>query len=282
MHPKNPHKDRYDLARLMKDSAELRSFIIKSKRDEDTIDFDDPRALRALNAALLKTHHQVQFWDIPATYLCPPVPGRCDHLLYVADLFHNKRGLKVLDLGVGANCIYPLLGVSLFDWSFVGVDISPEALQAAQLIIDKNKLNDSVELRLQNDPARKLSGVIQAGESFDLVICNPPFHGSPEEALAGTQRKRVNLGLSEKSKLNFGGTSSELWCEGGEIAFVDRLMEESVRFRQQVKWFSSLVSKDDHANTLIKYLERKAPQTIKILEMQQGQKKSRILAWSFS
>lgn len=281
MHPKNPHRDRYDMAQLIENLAELKSYIVLSKRGEESIDFDNSKAVKALNAALLKTHHGVNFWEIPDNYLCPPVPGRCDHLLYVADLFTEQRNLKVLDLGVGANCIYPLLGKSLFDWSFVGVDISVEALKSAQSIVDKNKLQSSIELRLQPDPVKKLSGVIKVEESFDLVMCNPPFHSSAKEALAGTQRKRSNLGLSEKTKLNFGGVSSELWCKGGEMAFIDGLIEESVRFRMQVKWFTCLVSKDDHINILIKYLERKAPQSIKILEMQQGQKKSRILAWSF-
>ncbi len=282
MHPENPHRSGYNFALLTARSAELKPFVIKSKRGEDTIDFDNPSAVRALNAALLKTHHGVIFWEIPESFLCPPVPGRCDHLLHVARLFQDPRRLRVLDLGVGANCIYPLLGVSLFNWNFVATDISPNALQAAQLIVTKNNLQAFIELRLQPNPKNKLSGVVGEKESFDLVICNPPFHASADEALAGTQRKRSNLGLKEKAKLNFGGVSSELWCEGGEYGFIEKLIDESVRFRNQVKWFSSLVSRDDHVNGLIKYLERKEPKSIKLLEMQQGQKKSRILAWSFS
>jgi 23S rRNA (adenine1618-N6)-methyltransferase len=282
MHPENPHRNGYDFTQLIQVSAELKSFVVKSKRGDDTIDFDDPKAVRALNAALLKTHHGVKFWEIPESFLCPPVPGRCDHLLHVARLFQNPRNLRVLDLGVGANCIYPLLGVSLFNWSFVATDISTDALIAAQLIVDKNDLQRSIELRLQPNPSQKLSGVVSEKESFDLVICNPPFHTSAEEAQAGTQRKRTNLGLQGKAKLNFGGVSNELWCQGGEYAFIEKLIDESVRFRNQVKWFSSLVSKDDHTPGLIKYLERKGPKAIKLLEMQQGQKKSRLLAWSFS
>ena len=282
MHQQNPHRNGYDFAQLTLVSAELKAFVVKSKRGEDTIDFDNPKAVRALNAALLKTHHGVKFWEIPEAFLCPPVPGRCDHLLHVARLFPDPHNLRVLDLGVGANCIYPLLGVSLFNWKSVGTDISTQALKAAQEIVDRNQLQTTIELRLQTKPSQKLSGVVGDKENFDLVICNPPFHASAEAARAGTQRKRKNLGLKDDDKLNFGGVSQELWCEGGEYVFIERLIDESVRFGTQVKWFSTLVSKDEHTQALVKYLERKAPKLIKILEMQHGQKKSRILAWSFN
>lgn len=210
MHPDNPHRNGYDFTQLILKSAELTPFIVKSKRNEDTIDFDNPHAVRALNRALLKTHHGINYWDFPEAFLCPPVPGRCDHLLHVAALFLKPQKLKVLDLGVGANCIYPLLGKSLFTWSFVGSDISSEALRAAQNIIDQNQLQSTIELRYQDNSQKKLSGIIKPDEFFDVVICNPPFHASAEAALAGTQRKRANLGLANKTKLNFGGVSQEL------------------------------------------------------------------------
>ena len=39
-----------------------------------------------LNRAILMHHYGVKSWDIPAGYLCPPIPGRADYIHSVADL----------------------------------------------------------------------------------------------------------------------------------------------------------------------------------------------------
>lgn len=39
--------------------------------------------------------------------------------------------------------------------------------------------------------------------------------------------------------LNFGGQQQELWCEGGEVAFITQMIAESQQFGRQVKWFTS-------------------------------------------
>jgi 23S rRNA (adenine1618-N6)-methyltransferase len=123
-------------------------------------------------------------------------------------------------------------------------------------------------------------GIIQPGEHFDLTMCNPPFHASAAEATAGTQRKLRNLG-GKKEVLNFGGRAGELWCEGGELAFIRRMIEESVAFASNCGWFTTLVSKSEHLPRLEKALRQVNATEMKIIDMAQGQKKSRILAWTF-
>lgn len=115
LHPRNRHLGRYDFPRLIAGSPELERFVILNPYGRQSIDFADPAAVKAFNRALLQQFYDVREWDIPDGYLCPPIPGRADYLHYLADLLgasHDgliPRGpsLRALDVGTGANCIYP-------------------------------------------------------------------------------------------------------------------------------------------------------------------------------
>jgi len=290
MHPRNPHRGRYDFQRLTAASPELAGFVSPNAYGDESIDFADPLAVKALNRALLKQEYAIAGWDIPAQYLCPPIPGRADYLHYLADLLADggviPRGdaIRVLDIGTGANLIYPLIGHGAYGWQFVGADIDPVALVNAQRILDANSgLNEVIELRLQASPGAVFSGIVKPDERFDLTLCNPPFHASPDEARAGTQRKWKNLGKQNirKPLLNFGGQGGELWCEGGEEAFVCRMVEESVLFADRCLWFTTLISKSATLPAVYRALKKAGVADSRTIEMAQGQKKSRIVAWTF-
>lgn len=282
MHPRNRHQNRYDLKSLVGLTPELKSFIFTNEHGIETLDFSNPKAVKALNQALLKSQYGIQYWDIPDQFLCPPVPGRADYIHTVADLFPVKENLRVLDIGTGANCIYPLIGVKEYNWSFVASDVSSEALKNAAIIVNKNNLSDRIELREQKQSKQIFEGIIQAGEHFHLTLCNPPFHESKAEALAGTQRKWKNLGKKNLGeKLNFGGQSNELWFPGGEKAFISGMIKESKTFASQVNFFTTLVSKEKNLLPLSKLLKSVGAKS-EVLEMGQGNKKSRVLYWSFN
>lgn len=282
MHPKNPHKDRYDLKALAIATPELSLYIKRNGYNDETIDFSNSEAVKALNKAILKLFYDVKFWDIPQGNLCPPIPGRADYIHTVAELFQNKMKLRVLDIGTGANLIYPLIGTKEYDWSYVGTDVDPLSLQNAQRIIDQNHLDKRIKLRLQNNKQHIFDGIIQEGETFDLTLCNPPFHESPDAAAQGTLRKWKNLGKKSKDPvLNFGGRGSELWCPGGEKQFILTMIKESQKYRTQINFFTTLVSKEANLPILKGSLQALGIRRIEILEMTQGQKRSRILCWSF-
>lgn len=283
MHPRNRHKKRYDFKILLDVLPGLAAFVVPHPVEGETIDFSNPTAVRALNHALLRQFYGIQNWDIPATYLCPPIPGRADYIHYMADII-TQRGpsVRVLDVGVGANCIYPLIGHREYGWSFVGSDIDLKALMAADKIVTGNDLSDIIELRSQRMPDNIFKGVIQPGENFDLTICNPPFFESLEEAEAESRRKWQHLGLELKAQhRNFGGQGSELWCRGGELGFLKIMIEESVFYADQVRWFSSVVSKERHLKSVESRLAKAGATQVKIVEMEQGQKKSRAVAWTY-
>lgn len=292
LHPRNRHAGRYDFAALVRVRPELAGYVQRNPLGEPTIDFAKPDAVRALNAALLQQYYGVKDWDIPPGYLCPPVPGRADYVHHLADLIRDggvasapRSGeVVVLDIGVGANCIYPIIGVAEYGWRFVGADIDPVALASAQRIVTANaNLAARVELRRQPSAGSIFAGVVKPGETFAASMCNPPFHESAAAASSATGRKLRNLsgGRRVAPVLNFGGQANELWCRGGEVAFVRRMIAESAERPGLCRWFTTLVSKRDSLDPIERALAAVRPADVRVITLAQGQKKSRILAWRF-
>lgn len=293
LHPRNPHAGRYDFAALCGACPELSSHLRPNPAGDETIDFADAEAVLCLNRALLAHTYEVKHWEIPKGYLCPPIPGRADMIHYLADLLARRSGgkvptgksVKVLDIGTGANCIYPIIGSQSYGWKFVGTEIDPVAIKTARAIVAANpRLTKSIKIVEQSDPAAIFRGVI-ARESYDLVMSNPPFHASIAEAQAGTRRKSKNLSKGRRTSagtaLNFGGQNAELWCPGGEVRFITQMIEESQLYPTQVSWFSSLVSKRANLPALKRAIGKTEARTVEVIEMSQRNKQSRILAWSY-
>ena len=80
--------------------------------------------------------------------------------------------------------------------------------------------------------------------------------------------------------MNFGGQANELWCNGGEALFIKRMIKQSVAFKSQVGWFTTLVSKKENLAKIYKQLD-KLKVTRTTIPMTQGNKQSRIVAWRF-
>ena len=292
LHPRNKHRERYDFKQLIGSCPELAPFVSLNKFDDESIDFFNPEAVKMLNKSLLKHFYGIENWDIPKGYLCPPIPGRADYLHYMADLLGTKNNgkiptgssVKCLDIGVGANCVYPIIGNNEYGWSFTGSDIDPVAIESALKIVEINpSLETKVELRLQKNSNSIFHGIIRKDEHFDLTICNPPFHSSLAEAQSGTLRKLTNLSRKKITKpvLNFGGQNSELWCEGGEERFVQDMIRESRQFADSCFLFSTLISKESSLRTVYESLRKEEAIEVKTIPMGQGNKISRIVAWTF-
>ncbi|GGG55028.1 23S rRNA (adenine(1618)-N(6))-methyltransferase RlmF [Hymenobacter glacieicola] len=294
MHPRNPHAARYDFAQLTSTSPELAAFVIPNPTGDDSIDFANPAAVKALNKALLKQFYGVAHWDVPAGYLCPPIPGRADYIHNVADLLAADHGgvvprdksVHVLDVGVGANCVYPIIGTQAYGWRFVGSEVDGVALKAARSMVAANPaLAGRIDLRLQTHADYIFEGIVKPREEFDVVICNPPFHTSAADAAAGSRKKGRNLGYAKTKSaeplLNFGGQNTELWCEGGEEGFLKRMITQSVPLAPRVLWFSSLISKKETLRSAHYLLGQAGATEVKVLDMTQGQKVSRVVAWTF-
>ena len=292
LHPKNRHRFGYDFKKLIAVCPELKQFVTVNEFKIETIDFSNREAVFLLNKSLLLSEYGIKNWSIPDNYLCPPIPGRTDYILNISDLLaESNNGLIPigenvvgLDIGIGANCIYPILGNALFNWSFVGTDIDENAIQNCKKIIENNPiLIDAVSLQLQIEARFIFKNIVLPEDKFAFTICNPPFHNSKEEATKSNIRKINNLTdkRNKQADLNFGGQNAELWCDGGEIGFVTQMIFESAKYPMQVLWFTTLVSKKENLTSIYKTLNKVTVADFKTIEMSQGQKTSRIVAWTF-
>jgi len=286
LHIRNAYRKGYDFAELEKHHPELKEFTRENPYGDISIDFFNPKAVKALNTALLFQSYNLKYWDFPDGYLCPPIPGRADYIHYLADLLsenktNKNKTIKCLDIGTGANCIYPIIGFSEYAWEFVASDIDAVAVSSAKKIVASNSsLKNKIEIRLQDNPKHYFSGIIKKNEFFDLSICNPPFHRSKKMAEEASTRKLQNL-KADTNLLNFSGKSNELWCKGGEKMFIKNMIKESRKFADSCQWFTSLVSKKENLNSFYDALKKIEAKSVRIIEMGQGNKKSRILAWTF-
>ncbi|MCF8715976.1 23S rRNA (adenine(1618)-N(6))-methyltransferase RlmF [Joostella atrarenae] len=292
LHPRNKNRENYDLAALVACTPALAEHIKLNKSDEPSINFANPAAVKLLNKGLLHHYYGIEHWDFPDNNLCPPIPGRADYLHYIADLLAENnagklpKGSKItcLDVGIGANTIYPILGVAIYDWNFIGSDIDAAAIASAEKIIAANpSLKDKIECRLQKDKHAIFKGIIGAKEAVDITICNPPFHASKEDAIKGTMRKVKNLsGKKDKHPtLNFSGVSNELIYEGGESQFINNMISDSKKMDKNCFWFTTLVSKESNLKGIYKHLKKVKATTIKTIPMGTGNKSTRIVAWTF-
>jgi 23S rRNA (adenine1618-N6)-methyltransferase len=292
LHPRNKNNSRYNFQELIHIFPELQPFVFTNRHRRETINFALPEAVRTLNQVLLKHFYGITYWDIPKDYLCPPIPGRADYIHHIADLLAScnenvvprSAAIRVLDIGVGANCIFPILGNKEYGWSFIGSEIDTAAVVSAQTIIDRNAFPiGSIVIRKQENLKHIFTGIVRTEELFDISMCNPPFHPSLDQAEKGTRRKWKNLGVQHGTKpaLNFGGQSNELWYQGGEAAFVRNMIDESAGIPKSIFWFSTLISKRSALPVVYDHLKDIGAFDVKTIDMSQGQKKSRIVSWTF-
>ena len=279
MHAKNPFLQHYDFDQLTQESPNLKPFVFTNQYGTQTIKFANQQAVKALNAALLKSQYGIT-WDIPANNLCPPIPGRLDYLLYIADLI-PKPTLRLLDIGTGANLIYPILATCHLNWQCTASEVDKAALQNAQALIDNNPKLQNISLRPQKFKTHILEHIIQPDDVFDVVVCNPPFYKNRHEARQKNQRKWKNLKLETADQQNFGGLSNELWYKGGEVGFVRKMVAESGQFKKQVHWFTTLISQKENVKTIKRAINKTLPTEVKVVNMEQGNKISRFIAWTF-
>lgn len=285
MHKKNKHKEDYDFKKLMDFFPELTPFVFVNKHEKQTIDFANAKAVKALNTALLKTHYNINFWQYPDTNLCPPIPGRVDYIHHIWDLLNIsklKKDITILDIGTGASCIYPLLGNAEYNWSFTATDCNKKSISYAEKIIINNNLKKTIQLKHQQNAKHILIGVLSSLNRFSASICNPPFYKDQAVALEATTRKLKGLGkLTDSVTRNFAGQAHELCFEGGEKAFLHTYLYESSLFKTQCFWFTSLVSNKDNIKSMEISLNKLGATVFKVIKMNQGNKNSRVVAWTF-
>ncbi|HAH25341.1 MAG TPA: 23S rRNA (adenine(1618)-N(6))-methyltransferase RlmF [Prolixibacteraceae bacterium] len=292
LHPRNKNLERYDFKLLIEGSPELAPFVKPNIHGEDSVDFNDTEGVKVLNKALLLHHYGISNWNLPNGYVYPPIPGRADYIHHMADfLCRNNYGkipsgsqIKCMDVGVGASCIYPIIGNKEYGWSFIGSDIDPVATESANHIIESNPtLQGKVNCKLQTNPKDYFYGIIRKDELIDLSICNPPTLAFTKEAEALTTKKILPIHPDESTEPipALGSQNHENYCDGGEDKFVRNMILQSKKFAANCFCFSTLVSKESNLKSMYRTLEQVEAYGIETIPMGQGNKASYIVVWTF-
>eukprot|EP00466_Bigelowiella_natans_P017952 jgi/Bigna1/88320/estExt_fgenesh1_pg.C_300147 len=239
------------------------------------IRFNDPKATIALTRALLKKDFNLE-WQIPPGRLCPPVPNRLNYVLWLQDLLKLNKPSKEnqpvvgIDIGTGANCIYPLLGTSLCkSWSFIATDADEKALEIAKMNVDANHLQSRIQLRKVDQSARLQAALkSEDGDQIAFCMCNPPFFGS-------------TLDIKQTNDATLVGTKEELVCEGGEEKFVEGIIQDSIRLKHRVRWYTTMLGKKSSVKTVLRMLREADVKNVVTTAFLQGRTSRWGVGWCY-
>lgn len=297
MHPRNAFRDANpDFGALAARQPALKPHLIPCGKGRFRLDFTSYDATVALNRALLADSYGIRSWNLPQGHLCPAVANRANYLHWIEDLLRLSRpegcpqrgaAVRGLDVGVGANCVYPLIAASLNGWSFVGADITDSAIDAARAnVVENPSVAGLIEIRDCRQSPREdhregegedevdngggvLLPAIRADEQFAFCMCNPPFFETMAEA-------------EQNPSTDFGGTEAEMCCEGGEDAFTRRIYADSLRLRERVHWYTTMCGKKDTMKRLRRLLEVRRVPAVRTATFHQGRTTRWGVAWSFA
>ncbi|PLB42700.1 DUF890 domain protein [Aspergillus candidus] len=281
---RNIYRDDVDFAELALQSPEF----AKQLKSNGQLDFSDPDAVRQLTKSLLKRDFNLDV-EIPDDRLCPPVPNRLNYILWVQDLldttgreyrdeYDPDREVQGLDIGTGGCCIYPLLGCATRPlWKFVATDIDDNNIRTSRKNVSANGLESRIQI-VETNPDDDLIPLAKLGVGkLDFTMCNPPFYASRSEMITSAQ---------EKERPPFSactGSEIEMVTPGGEVSFVSRMIDESLRLRSAVTWYTSMVGKLSSVSVLVEKLASYGIHNYAVTEFVQGSKTRRwAIAWSFS
>lgn len=283
MHPKNVYRNGVSFAQLAKEYPGLARCL----KGTSSIDFHDPESIRQLANALLRKEFNLEV-DLPGDRLCPGVPNRLNYILWLNDLLldtHEERlsrgppKITGIDIGTGASAIYPLLGCAQFQtWHFFATEIDSKSLSSATTNITQNALEDRVTLLDVSSSSTILPEevITTHPHPIDFTMCNPPFYASINDMLSSAKKKSVPP-LSACT-----GSTTEMVTDGGEVAFVNRMVEESLKLREKVRWYTSMLGKRSSVEKVVEKLKENGVGNYAVGEFVQGAKTKRwAVGWSF-
>ncbi|WVR05733.1 hypothetical protein IAU60_002758 [Kwoniella sp. DSM 27419] len=286
MHKLNPYLEkRPDFALLASRFPDFAPFVTISAEGYPSIDFQDAAALRALTRCLLKEDWDLDV-DLREDRICPTVsspPAPIDYLLHLLDLepylpsTSSSRPLRILDVGTGASAIYSILLHRLRpEAEIVATELDETSYAHALTVLNKNHIPYELIAVRKAPSAEPILFPILDDETarWDFTLCNPPFFGSEEELQEGQQGKARGAHAAPTAAQN------ELITPGGEVAFVGRMIEESIGMKERCCWFTSLIGKFSSLQPLVDLLRQKKMDNYFVRNIRQAKTTRWILGWS--
>ncbi|KAF7732015.1 hypothetical protein EC973_007120 [Apophysomyces ossiformis] len=203
---------------------------------------------------------------------------RLNYILWLQDLMDEtlpeQEEIAGIDIGVGASCIYPLLGcASRRNWTFLGTDIDKRSIRYARENVKRNGLDSRITIKHNDNPERIF--LLDEDRTYHFCMCNPPFYSSQEEIEEGLRNKEL-----EPSAVCT-GSDNEMVTAGGEYGFIKRMINESVTYKTRIKWYTSMIGQKKTIKPLVDLLKSNNITNYLVTDFCQGRTKRWGIAWSF-
>jgi 23S rRNA (adenine1618-N6)-methyltransferase len=153
--------------------------------------------------------------------------------------YDPARSVTGIDIGIGSSCIYPLLGcVARPNWNFIGTDIDEKNYNHAVYNATNNDLDKRIRLvkTSHEDPFFSRAMDHLKINQADFTMCNPPFFDSKQEMMSTFDKDNGPSAICT-------GAEVEMVTNGGEAAYVSRMVDESKALGEKVQWYTSQLGK---------------------------------------
>lgn len=179
--------------------------------------------------------------------------------------------------GTGASCIYPLIAARLHPaWRLLATDIDRDSVRHALANTARNGLAGQIRVVLADPEDQLLARVAAQDEPFHFCICNPPFY--PDRA--DVRRRSALKQSAARTALCY--SDSEAVYPGGEAAFVQRIIGESLVLTHRIHWYTALLGLKESVAVLQRVLQTHRVPRTKVFTSKVGHTRRWILAWSFA
>jgi 23S rRNA (adenine1618-N6)-methyltransferase len=253
------------------------------------LDFQDPATVKTLSKAILRADFGLQL-EVPDDRLCPPIPNRWNYVSWIQSLIDSTspdysskydpaRKITGLDIGTGSSAIYTMLCLkSRPNWSMCATDIDKKSFESAARNLALNNLITRIKL-LQTTELNAVIPIQGLGvDHLDFTICNPPFFTDTNDMSSSLKGE----GKSWKPNAVCTGAEVEMVCEGGDLGFVTKIVNESLVLREKVQWYSSMLGKLSSAKAVIDLLKNHNITNWAVGVVDTGATTKRwVVAWSF-
>ena len=269
-----------DFLTLIKEFPELKKYILKQNEDNEEefqFDWSNNELSLLMDKSILNYYFDIKYYDIPKGFLIPPIPSRINYINLINSIITKLindidiKNIIGIDIGTGANIIYPILGYSIYKWKFICTEINKEAYNNAKLILQKNNLENNINIIKQNNKDNIFISILNRENKYIFSMCNPPYYNYENE-IKLEDKKRDN-------EYNF----DEIYYKNGEYGFFQRYFEESICYKNNVFLYTILIGKKINAENIYDKLSS-YNDIIKIYNMQKiltGNNVRYIIYWSF-
>ena len=269
-----------DFLTLTKEFPELKKYILKQNEDNEEefqFDWSNNELSLLMDKSILNYYFNIKYYYIPKGFLIPPIPSRINYINLINSIIAKLikdidiKNIIGIDIGTGANIIYPILGYSIYKWKFICTEINKEAYNNAKLILQKNNLENNINIIKQNNKDNIFISILNRENKYIFSMCNPPYYNYENE-IKLEDKKRDN-------EYNF----DEIYYKNGEYGFFQRYFEESICYKNNVFLYTILIGKKINAENIYDKLSS-YNDIIKIYNMQKiltGNNVRYIIYWSF-